>query len=92
MELRHLKTFAAAAERESFTRAAEVMELTQAAVSQQVAALEQELGVELFERHGRGVRLTEQGRRLYTYARQILDLVDEAALQVGETEQQLSGI
>lgn len=53
MELRQLHRFAAAAERESFTRAAEVLSLTQAAVSRQVAALESELGVEFFERQGR---------------------------------------
>ena len=63
MELRHLNTFHAAAERESFTRAAEVLELTQAAVSQQIAALEKELGVDLFERKGRGVGLTDAGIR-----------------------------
>lgn len=91
MELRHLRTFAAAAERESFTRAAESLELTQAAVSQQVAALEKELDAKLFERQGRGVQLTEQGRRLYGYARQILDLVAEASRPVGEAEQDLSG-
>jgi len=91
MELRHLKTFVAAAEWENFTRAAGALELTQAAVSQQVAALEKTLDAELFARHGRGVRLTEQGSRLYRYARQILDLVDEASRQVGQTEQSVSG-
>jgi len=91
MELRQLHTFAAAAERESFTRAAEVLSLTQAAVSQQVAALESELGVELFERQGRGVCLTEDGRKLYEYAQQIIELVEEVSLQVGGAERQLSG-
>ena len=46
MELRHLQTFAVAAERESFTRAAEELKMTQAAVSQQVAALERAIGSE----------------------------------------------
>lgn len=91
MELRQLRTFAAAAERESFTRAAESLKLTQAAVSQQVAALEKELGTELFERRGRGVCLTAAGRRLYEYARQILDLVAEASRKVGGAEQHVSG-
>jgi len=86
-----LKTFAAAAERESFTRAAEMLNLTQAAVSQQIAALEKELGTQLFERRGRGVCLTAAGRQLYDYARQIIDLVAEASSQVGETEQHVSG-
>ena len=91
MEFRHLQTFAAAAERSSFTRAAEVLDLTQAAVSQHVAALEKELDVELFARHGRGVQLTEAGQRLYGYAQQILDLVDTAAREIGDRERCLSG-
>ena len=91
MELRQLRTFAAAAERESFTRAAVALDLTQAAVSQQVATLEKELAAELFERVGRGVRLTEPGRRFYDYVRKILDLVDEASLQVGDAKQPVSG-
>jgi DNA-binding transcriptional LysR family regulator len=91
MELRHLRTFTAAAERESFTRAAEALNLTQASVSQQVAALQKELGTELFERRGRGVCLTSAGRRLHEYARQILDLVAEATSQVSGTVQHVSG-
>lgn len=91
MELRHLQTFAAAAERESFTRAAEDLQLTQAAVSQHVAALEKEVGAQLFQRRARGARLTEQGRRLYGYARQILDLVTEASRRVGQGEPKLAG-
>ncbi len=91
MELRHLQAFAAAAERESFTRAAESLKVTQAAVSQQVAALEEELSTALFERRGRGVRLTGQGRQLYGFARQILDLVQEARCQIGESAGEVSG-
>ena len=86
-----MRTFAAAAERESFTRAAESLNLTQAAVSQQVAALQKELGTELFERRGRGVCLTAAGRQLYEYARQILDLVAEASRQVGGAKSPVSG-
>lgn len=92
MELRQLQSFVAAAERESFTRAAEFLELTQAAVSQHLGSLEKELDAKLFERQGRGVSLTDAGRRMYGYARQILDLVEEASLQVGEVRQHLSGI
>ena len=84
MELRQLRTFAAAAERESFTRAAEALNLTQAAVSQQIAALEKELDTQLFERRGRGVSLTAAGRRLYEYSCQILDLVAEASCAASE--------
>ncbi len=86
MELRHLQTFAAVAEQSSFTRAAEALEVTQAAVSQHIAALEKELGLSLFQRGGRKVSLTAEGERLYGYSRKILDLVDEAAREVaGQT-------
>jgi DNA-binding transcriptional LysR family regulator len=91
MELRNLRTIIAAAERGSFTRAAERMELTQAAVSQQIGAVETELDTRLFDRQGRGVQLTESGHRLCEYARQILDLVDEATREVGGGQQPLTG-
>jgi DNA-binding transcriptional LysR family regulator len=60
--------FEAAARHLSFTAAARELKVTQAAVSQQVRALEQELGVALFERLHRGLRLTRQGGRLYRAA------------------------
>ncbi len=84
MELRHLQSFAAAAELQSFTRAAEVLGLTQAAVSQHVAALEKEFGGSLFERTGRSVVPNDRGRRLYEYAQKILDLADQARRDVGQ--------
>ncbi len=78
MEMRHLITFARAAEMQNFSRAARALGVTQAAISQHVAALEKELAVSLFQRTGRAVLLTEHGRTLYRYARQIVDLADEA--------------
>ncbi|MDG2383271.1 MAG: selenium metabolism-associated LysR family transcriptional regulator [Pirellulaceae bacterium] len=91
MELRLLHTFRAAAERESFTRAAQQLQLTQAAVSQHIAALEKELGVALFHREGRGVQLSEAGKRLYPYAEQILALTQQARAEVNEQQPQLFG-
>ena len=91
MELRNLRTFVAAAERGSFTRAAERLDLTQAAVSQQIAALEAELDTKLFDRKGRGVKLAGSGQQLHEYARQILDLVDKATREVGAGERPLTG-
>ncbi|WP_417694969.1 LysR substrate-binding domain-containing protein [Roseibium sp.] len=58
-----LLPFEAAARHESFTRAAEELGLTQAAVSKQIRLLEKDLGITLFERRNRGVFLTEEGRR-----------------------------
>jgi DNA-binding transcriptional LysR family regulator len=53
--------------------------------------LEKQLGVELFERGGRGVRLTARGQQFYGYAQQILDLVEEACQQVGNVQPPLAG-
>lgn len=77
-----LQAFDAAARHESFTRAAEELALTQSAICRQIAALEDFLGVRLFRRTRRGVRLTEAGQ---TYSRQIasrLDAVERDTLSV----------
>src|SRR5947209_2338089 len=81
--LPYLDTFAEAAERSSFTAAARALGLTQAAVSQRIAALEHELGVPLFDRRGGRVLLSEAGRRLHDYARRISALHHEARQEVG---------
>ena len=78
MELRHLKYFHAVAEELSFSRAAERMHVVQPALSRQVAALEQELGVKLFDRTTRGVQLTAAGRALKDRVDAILPTLDEA--------------
>ncbi len=82
LELPYLQTFAWAAELSSFTAAADSLLITQAAVSQRIHALEQDLGVALFERRGGRVFLTEVGQRLHIYAQRILDLHREARQQV----------
>lgn len=87
MELRDVRTFMAVAQDLSFSRAAEALHAVQSTVSARVANLERELGVRLFERLGRRVVLTEEGRRLQEYARRLLDLEDEARAWVaGESE------
>ena len=91
MDVRHLRSFVAAAELGSFTAAAMQLDVTQAAISQQVAVLEGELKVSLFRRLGRGVQLTDRGQQLYAHAETILDLVDKAVSQVGNIPQELSG-
>jgi len=62
VELRRLRYFVTAAEELSFRRAADRINLAQSALSRQIAALEEELGVDLFERRYTGARLTEAGR------------------------------
>lgn len=77
MEIRQLEAFVAVAETGSFTGAGERVHLTQSSISQQIKALEEDLGQALFVRGGRGVRLTEAGEQLLPRARLILDAIDE---------------
>lgn len=91
MEFRHLQSFIAATEQQSFTKAAKAVSLTQAAISQHVAALEKELGVALFRRTGRSVVSSEEGRRFYQYASKVLELLAEARREVGHTSESICG-
>ena len=84
MELRHLTYFVAVAERLNFSRAAEDLHVAQPAISQQVRRLERDLGVPLFDRVGKRVRLTEAGQALLPQARQILAAVEAARHEVSE--------
>jgi DNA-binding transcriptional LysR family regulator len=72
MTLEQLRIFAAVAEREHVTQAAGVLNLTQAAVSASIAALETQHGVKLFDRVGRGVALTTAGRQFLPEAQALL--------------------
>jgi DNA-binding transcriptional LysR family regulator len=81
-ELPHLATFAAVAERGGFTAAAADLGITQAAVSQRIAVLENMLRVSLFNRRAGRITLSEAGQRLYGYARQILDLHRQARADI----------
>jgi DNA-binding transcriptional LysR family regulator len=77
VELYQLQSFLQVAEEGSITRAAETLSLTQPAVTQHVQALERELSARLFDRTGRGVRLTAAGLELQRYARRSLALLSE---------------
>ena len=72
-----LRAFVAVAETAGMTSAANVLHLTQAAVSQQIKRLEDAFGCELFERDRRGLRLTAAGERLLGRAKRMLALNDE---------------
>nr|WP_245432804.1 LysR family transcriptional regulator [Mesorhizobium loti] len=77
LDLAVIRTFLAVAERGNMTAAGNALHLTQSAVSQQIARLEQAFGHELFSRDRRGLRLTTAGERLQGKARRLLGLNDE---------------
>lgn len=78
MNLSHLYYFRTLAEVQHYTRAAEKLFITQPTLSNAVSQLEKELGIPLFEKDGRNVKLTKQGREFNSYISQALDLVDKA--------------
>ncbi len=85
-----LRAFVAVAESLNFTRASEMLHKTQSAVSQQIKRLESELGVPLFDRAGRSVRLTTQGESFLPYARRVLKAHDEAIATI--TDPDMTGL
>jgi LysR family glycine cleavage system transcriptional activator len=76
--LRAIAAFEAAARHESFTKAADELNLTQSAISHAIRSLELRLGVDLFDRFGRTVALTEAGRAFVSRLRLSLNLISEA--------------
>lgn len=92
MDWDKLKTFHAAAEAGSLTRAADALHLSQSAVSRQISALEGELGVKLFHRHARGLITTEPGRLLFDATQDIAAKVAFAEAQVHDSRDEPTGL
>ena len=84
--LHRLRIFVTVARHLSFTKAAAALAIAQPALSHQVKALEQELGVELFERRGRRIELTEPGRLVAATSGDVLQRLDEAARGLADLE------
>lgn len=79
MELRQLRYFIAVAEEMNITRAAQRLHMTQPPLSRQLQLIEDEIGLPLFERGARPLKLTDAGRVLYAQARRVLEQADELA-------------
>jgi DNA-binding transcriptional LysR family regulator len=93
MELRHLRYFVAVAEEKNFTRAARRLCIAQPPLSRQMQQLEEELGITLFARGSRPLKLTEAGSFFYAHAQQILSKTAELksmTQRVGQIERTLS--
>lgn len=78
-----LKTFAVVAETEHITRAAERLNCVQSAVSMQIKRLEESLRVRLFDRQGRGIKLTQEGQILLRFAYRMNRLTDQVLVEMG---------
>lgn len=91
MNFQELKSFCTVVEEKSITGAARKLFLTQPAISQQVRNLEERLNTQLLVRGVREVQPTEQGRLLYSYARRIIHLSEQAEVAIQTSTSEISG-
>ena len=84
MDIRNLTTFIQVAESGSFTRAAETLGYSQPTISVQIKQLETELGIQLFDRIGHTVRLTDPGRNVLLHAQRICHMCQEMTLSTAQ--------
>ncbi len=84
MDFGQIDAFVQVSARNSFSRAAEVLQLTQPSITARIQSLEREVGEELFERGGRGVRLTDAGLAFLPYAQRILHTLAEGRDTIDE--------
>ena len=91
MEIHQLRYVCAVADTGNFSRAAERCRIAQPSLSQQILKLEQDLGVRLFDRLGRSVRITEAGRAFIAHARSILNQMEAARSSVADKNADVRG-
>ncbi|MBD5103449.1 MAG: LysR family transcriptional regulator [Ruminococcaceae bacterium] len=91
MEIRVLRYFLTVVREQSITKAAEVLHITQPTLSRQLAQMEEEIGVRLFERGSRKITLTNEGLLLRRRAEEILQLVDKTEKELIEQDEQIEG-
>ena len=91
MELRVLQYFLAVAREENFTKAAQSLHVSQPTLSRQIAQLEEELGVILFDRNSRNIALTEDGMILKRRAQELVSLAEKTRRDLSHRERELTG-
>src|SRR5213596_4318814 len=91
MQIESLKVFCDLAETESFTKAAQINQVTQSAVSQQISSLEKAFKSLLIERSKKKFRLTREGQVLYDYSKQIIQTYDALFSKLQEIKEIISG-
>lgn len=91
MEIRVLRYFLTVVREESITKAADVLHITQPTLSRQIAQMEEELGIKLFDRSARRITLTNEGILLRRRAEEILELVDKTEKELFEQDEMIGG-
>ncbi len=92
METKALRYFLTVAECGSLSRGAELLRISQPAISRQIAKLEQDVGAPLFRRHGHGVSLTEAGQTLLARGQEVLRTLDQARAEIRSAQRGPSGV
>ena len=92
MEIRVLRYFLTVVREESISKAAEVLHITQPTLSRQLAQMEEEVGVKLFDRGTRKISLTDEGMLLRRRAEEIIDLSDKTIRELLTREEQVEGV
>jgi DNA-binding transcriptional LysR family regulator len=91
MDWDKLKIFHTVAEASSFTKAATVLNLSQSAISRQIQSLEHELKIQLFERHARGLVLTDNGKYLFQTAHEVIAKLKDVEATLSDEKDKLKG-
>ena len=91
MDWDKLKIFHTVAEASSFTKAATILNLSQSAISRQIQSLEKDLKIQLFERHARGLVLTNNGKYLFQTAHEVISKLKDVEATLGDEKDKLKG-
>ena len=91
MDWDKLKIFYTVAEASSFTKAATILNLSQSAISRQIQSLEQDLKIQLFERHARGLVLTDNGEYLFKSAHEVISKLKDVESTLSGNKDKLNG-